>query len=428
MIRLAPTYRDDARFVPAVLVLTLVALLVRAWGIASEPILDDDVMSGISAVSFVERGQVGPTMWHHPHLRDLAVYASMSALGPTKLGLVLPSLLLGALSIPALALLGRRVAGPRAGLVAGALLAVEALHVGMSRQAVQEVYTAAFAIAGALLVLEFDRTRRRSVLLAAGAAFGLGAAAKWSVLGAAAAAIAWLGWREIRGGGARRDVLARAVVVLAALVVLPATVYLLTWTPWFMGGRDLVDWARLHHAMAVEAATHGGFSEAELLLARPAATWFVLPTGDASFIAGPQGPVPYVFVTNPAIWLLVLPAAFAVAWSAWRERRADETFALAAFAGTYLPFVALARPIWLHSALATEPFALLLVAIAATRAAARVSRPRLALAAFLALVTAIAVPLDLLATGRGRESPALRAIAEAFRPPPEMEGGASGSQ
>lgn len=415
---------DDARFQLGLALVTLVAIAVRGWGLASQPLLADDLMSGISAVSFVERGQVGPTMWHHPHLRDLAVYLSTSALGTTKLGLVLPSLVLGVLSVPALALLGRRVAGPAAGIVAAALLSVEALHVGMSREAVQEVYTAGFGIAATLLVLAFDRTRRPSALLAAGFAFGLGAAAKWSVVGVAAVAVGWVGWRELRRGGPRREVAARAALVVAALVVLPATVYLLTWTPWFLAGRDLLDWLGLHHAMALEAATHGGFSDAELLLARPAATWFVLPTGYAGFAAGPGGPVPYVFVTNPAIWLLVLPSAAAVAWSAWRERRAEQALVVAAFAATYLPFVAVARRIWLHSALAAEPFALVLVAVAVTRAAARVTRPRLALAAFLAVVTVIAVPLDLLATGHGWGSPELRGIAERFRPPPELEGAA----
>jgi len=128
-----------------------------------------------------------------------------------------------------------------------------------------------------------------------------------------------------------------------------------------------------------------------------------------------------VFVTNPIVWLLVLPAAALVARAAWRERRAEDALLLALFAATYLPFAAVARPIWLHSALAPEPFALLLVATLVVRVSSRVTRPGLALGAYLAATMAISIPLDLLATGRGWESPALRGIAARFRPPPEME-------
>jgi len=412
---------EAVRFALVALALAAVALLVRGLGLTSEPLLSDDLGCGVSAVNFVERGQIGPTMWQHPRLRDLAVYASMLALGPTKLGFALPSLLLGVLAVPALALLGRRIGGARVGLVAAALLAVDALHVGMSRQAVAEVFTTFFAITGALLALEFDRTRRLAPLFAAGIVFGLGAAAKWSVVGAAFAAAVWLGWRELRQAGGRREVAARTAVLVAALVVVPATVYLLTWTPWFLHGRDLFDFVRLHRAMAAEAATHQGFTRAEVLLPHRAIAWFTVPTGYASFAAGPQGPVPYVFVTNPIVWLLVLPAAALVARAAWRERRAHDALLLALFAATYLPFAAVGRPIWLHSALAPEPFALLLVATLVVRASSRVTRPGLALAAYLVATIAISIPLDLLATGRGWESPALRGIAARFRPPPEME-------
>lgn len=169
------------RFAAGLALVTLLGLALRALALPGQPPLGDDLGAARSAVNYVERGQVGPTMWHHPRLRDLAVHASAAWLGPSKVGVVLPSLTLGTLAILAVGLLGRRLAGERAGLLAAFLLAIDSLAVGYSRQAIQEIYPLAFGAAGVLLALEHDARRRPAWLAAAGVAFGLGLASKWSV-------------------------------------------------------------------------------------------------------------------------------------------------------------------------------------------------------------------------------------------------------
>src|SRR5512138_2538707 len=109
---------DGSRaFLLRLLAVTLVAVALRVAWLPTQPPLGDDALAGASAINFVERAQVGPTMWQHPRLRDLAVYASMELLGSGKAGLVFPSLLLGVLAIPAVGLLGSRLAGDRVGLL-----------------------------------------------------------------------------------------------------------------------------------------------------------------------------------------------------------------------------------------------------------------------------------------------------------------------
>jgi dolichyl-phosphate-mannose-protein mannosyltransferase len=412
------------RFGRALAAVTLAGLILRAWGLAGAPLLSDDRSAGVSAVSFVERGAVGPMMWQHPRLRDLLVYGARATLGDGKLGHVLPSLVLGVLAIPLLGLLGRRLAGARAGLLAAALLAVDAVHVDYSRQAVQDVYTAFFGIAGVLLAVEHALRGKARWLVAAGVAFGLGVASKWSVAFPAAVALGWVALRAVRdpdlAPGLRA---ARVALGVAALVLLPAAIYAATWAPWFLAGRDLRDWFELHRLVTAELTTHAGYNPADLELPHHAALWFVRPVAFADFTFDASGsPVPYVAVTNPLVWLLVLPA---VAGAAARARRAgDERLALVAalFGATYVPFLLTGRPIWVHSALAVLPFALLAVGALADRALAARHRGRRFAVAWLAGAALAAVPLYLLATGYALRIPALHAAAAAYRP--ALESGA----
>ena len=416
-----------ARAFPALLALVaLIALLLRAWGLASEPASADDLGCGASAVSFVEHARIGPVEWHHPHLRDLLVWASVGIAGPTKVGLALASLLLGVVAIPVVGLLGRAVAGTAVGLLAAVLLAIDPIHVGYSRQAVQESYPLLFGALGALLTLRHARDGRPSWLLAAGAAFGLGAASKWSVVFPALAALAWTAARAVRRAETRRDAAARVALAVAALAILPACLYLLTWTPWLVGGRDLADLARLHVAMAREAVGHGGYNAADLALQHRAALWFVEPVAYAGFAIGPRGPIAFVYLTNPLVWLAVLPAAAFAARDSWRGEGGDLAFVLALFAAAYLPFAVASRPIWIHSALGALPFAIILVAALVVRTAERLSWPRAAVAAYLAAAALASAPLYALATGAALESPLLRGIAERYRPAPELERGPAG--
>jgi dolichyl-phosphate-mannose--protein O-mannosyl transferase len=403
--------------------ITLAALALRAWDLPSSPPLADDLAAGASAVNLVERGQVGPTMWQHPRLRDLAIYASTAAAGSTKLGLTLPSLAAGTASVPVVALLAESFAGPAAGLVAAVLVAADSVHLGYSRQAVQEVYTFLLGALGVLLTLAFARSGKLAALALAGVAFGAGAASKWSVAFPAAASFAWLLARELRRATSRGDAASRAALVVAGLGLVGAATYLLTWTPWLLHGRDLVDLARLHVAMTQEATTHAGFNAADLSLPHRAWEWFVMPVAFADFAAGPGGPVAYVFLTNPLVWLLTLPAAALGAREAWRSG-GDGAIGLivASFAATYVPFLLASRPIWVHSALAVLPFAIALVAALVVREAGRTRFPRALTLTYLAATLLAAAPLYALATGDALESDLLRGVAERFRPSAEIEG------
>jgi dolichyl-phosphate-mannose-protein mannosyltransferase len=418
----APVSPRRLPFGAALAAITLVGLVVRAWGLSGQAPLADDWAAAISADRFVEGGEIAPLMWHHPRLRDLLVYASMAAHGRTKLGFVLPSLVAGSLSIPVLGLLGRRIAGPVAGLLAAGLVALDPLHVDYSRQAVHDVYMSLFGAAGVLLAHLYARSGRKLALAAAGVVFGLGLASKWALLAPLAVVATWLLAREaraLRDPTSRHAAAARAAFVVAALGVVPAATYALTWIPWFAHGRDLADWVTLQRAMAAEARQHTGFNPYDLELPHHAVLWFLRPVWFADVAFGPEGPVALVAVTNPIVWLPTLPAVLLLAR---RARRPEDVLVTALFAATWLPFALAGRPIWLHSALAVLPFSLLVVATAATHLAGDGPRGRLRLGLYAGLVLASSAPLLLLATGDASRLAPLQAVVESFRPDARFEG------
>jgi dolichyl-phosphate-mannose--protein O-mannosyl transferase len=313
-------------------------------------------------------------------------------------------------------LLARRLAGPAAGLLAALLVAVDPLHVHYSRQAVHDVYMFLFGAAGVLLALEYAASGRRRALAAAGVAFGLGLASKWAVLAPLVVTAGWLCARALRSRASRRAVSARLALILGALGAVPLAVYLVSWGPWFAHGRDLSDWLALQGAMASEARTHVGFNPVDLGLPHRAVRWFLWPTWFADVAVGPQGPVRLVAVTNPLVWLLVLPSVAVVAWRAFRLRREEDTLLAALFGATWLPFVLASRPIWLHSALAVMPFALAAVASAAVHLAGRAPGARRRLGTYAAVVAICSLPLLALATGFGGATGPMRELAKRFRP------------
>ncbi|HET9555422.1 MAG TPA: glycosyltransferase family 39 protein [Anaeromyxobacteraceae bacterium] len=414
---MTPATEEARRFATRLALLTAVAAGLRLLALPGQPPLADDLSAAVSAVNFLERAQVGPTMWQHPRLRDLLVYVALWACGPSKLGLVLPSLLIGVAGVPVIGLLARRFGGDRAGLLAALLLAIDPLHVDYSRQAVQEVYTTLFGAAGVLTALRFLDGRRAGWAVASGLLFGLGLATKWSVALPLAVTVLWTLWRagsdRSAAAPARR---AQLALLAVSLLLLPAAVYLATWAPWFRGGRSLVDWIDLQRAMATEAAHHAGFNAADSEQPHRAARWFLWPTAYADAAFGPAGPVPIVAISNPLTWLPTLPAAAWLVREARRAGRPDLALLPALVAATWLPFALASRPIWLHSALAVLPFALAAVAVAAARLAAAARDGSRRLLAYALLATLAAAPLVLLAAGLARDVPGLDDVVRSYRP------------
>jgi dolichyl-phosphate-mannose-protein mannosyltransferase len=388
--------------------LVALAWALRAAGIATRPLTSDDLSVLQTARAFTTQGLPEPTMWNHPRLRDLLVSLSLDWFGDGGWGVTFWSVLLATLAVPALFLLLRRLAPDRPAVawLAAALLAIEPFHVHFARQGIQDVYLTFFPIAGLVAALRYRATRGSGWLVLAGLLFGLGLASKWSAIFSLALALALVSldaWRENARPAQRAPPLAFA---FATLLVLPFTVYLLTWWPWFGRGYSFPEWIDFQRAMAFETATHVGYPGTKL----PnfygeqvgAWRWFLAPCwfvdlGLPTVGTGKTGMTWLVGVGNPVTWLLVLPALGYAAWRGWRRRDLAGALLAALFLVNYLPFLSPSRPIFSNSAVVVIPYALALVGYAAASAW---ERRRALVAGWLGLAAVTAALLWLASTGR----------------------------
>ncbi|HET8538404.1 MAG TPA: phospholipid carrier-dependent glycosyltransferase [Anaeromyxobacter sp.] len=385
----------------AILALTGLALLLRTLGLAAQPLVGDDVWVRETARNFAAFGWPDPTMWNHPRLRDLLVHASLGVLGDGAWGIRAWSVLLGTLSVPAIAVLVRCAGGSAAAaLVAALLVATDPLHLDFSRQGINDVYLAFFPVAAVTALLVHRERRHPGWLVLAGLLLGLGLASKWNAVFPVGVAAAVVLVQALRGSASRRERAAELALFLSCLVLLPLAVYVLTYWPWLGRGHDLAELLRFHGAMAFETSTHTGYPGTKQVgfpgEVVGAWRWFVQPSWFVDYVPPPRAaavPARGFFlsgVANPLAWLATLPAA---AWAAarWiRERDRVAGWLLLLFLAAYLPFVLVPRPIWTNSALAVVPYSSALVAWTAVRLHERCRHPvriwlavTLVLAAFL---------------------------------------------
>ncbi|MBN1680527.1 MAG: glycosyltransferase family 39 protein [Anaerolineae bacterium] len=78
-------------------------------------------------------------IWHHPLLYHTGISLAIEAVGQTTTAARLPSAILGALTVPAVYLMGRRMVDRRIGIVAAIFMAAYPLHVHFSRTGINQV-------------------------------------------------------------------------------------------------------------------------------------------------------------------------------------------------------------------------------------------------------------------------------------------------
>ncbi|HKA90119.1 MAG TPA: glycosyltransferase family 39 protein [Haliangiales bacterium] len=313
--------------------------------------------------------RLGDTIMHQrPPLYPWLLALSTGLLGETAFALRLPSVLAGGAAAAFTCLLGERLWGRRAGIVAGLLFATLALAYLYGRAVVSDMTLTAFVVASIYLAA----TRR---WLGAGLALGAALLVK-QVVGllplVAPVALAWG-----REGPRRRDVL-----VLAAAAAL-------IWAPW-------------HVAMTVldGRAFWAGYLGTNVL--RRAGESLIAPTGPGYYLEilwRHEGPL---------VLLAAAGLAFAAA-RAWR-RRAGDALVLLWLVGVVGAFTLASSRIEYYLLPAYPALALAMVRPLA------LLRPALAAAAGAALVAASAVAHLPQRIGDTDRSPEIRALAGAAAP------------
>jgi len=346
--------------------------------------------------------------WVHPPLGKWQIAMGIKAFGMDPFGWRVTSALAGTLVVTLTAVIAQLLFGkPVWTFVAGLLIGVEHLNVVMSRTALLDVHLEFWVMVGFLCVL-LDRRwlggRQapdpepdlledpppptpvfsplwRPWRFAAGAAFGLATAVKWSGAMALIAAIViayiWESSRRHRGDRSWSAAIGRAFAresfgVVLAFIILPLAVYMVTWIPWFhhfgWSWKDWwenftatinfhahgLNWTALDPKTGLQTPTHPYYAR----------QWkWIFDLRPTSFYVKDIGPdiEQVLAIGHPLIFwasLLALPY-LGVAWRRLRDWRAG--FILVAFLGQYLPWFAVSRPTFFFYALPLTPFMVLAV-------------------------------------------------------------------
>lgn len=407
------------------MLLTLFALFLNAFQLSSQPVSEDDYYVALSAINFMESGQLGPTMWNHPCLRNTLVYCSLLAFGSGVLGVKGVSLLFGTLCTPLIGLVTQRIfKDNRIALIAAFLWACDALVIDFSRQGINDIYLAFFPLTAIYLFFRFRESGSQGWLLGSGVFFGLGLASKWSALfPLLVTSVLLIVVMHKNTEGTIRVRFARYVHAAVMLMLVPALVYLLTFLPWFGRGYSLSEWPALQRSMFLETSQHVGYKP------KPwddrdnrAYKWFIMPSvfvdpfmnmdkagGDEREAPSFENAITVVLgYANPLVWLLVLPAVLFVIRCGIRERDEGSRYLAGLFLMSYLPLVLSPRPIWMNTALSVLPYAIIAVAYFIWSLSGRFNKRNLVISVYLALVMIVASPLYLLAIGKGTRIPILK--------------------
>lgn len=207
--------------------------------------------------------QHDPSMIVHPEVGKYLIGLGELAFGFNPFGWRIAAAIVGSLMVAVMVRLGRRLTGSNLlGGVAGTILCLDGLQLVLSRLGLLDIFQAFFMLA-AISCLVADRDWGRSRLtelgssswgprllwrpwrLAAGVMFGLSVATKWSTI-YPIAAFGLLVWAWDTGArrrlGVRRAWWRAAVVdelpAVAYLVLLPALIYVLSWTGWMIHAAD----------------------------------------------------------------------------------------------------------------------------------------------------------------------------------------------
>ena len=405
-------------------VLALVILfgaVLRLWGLAGQPPSIDDYSVAVTAGNYLETGQLGPTMWNHPALRSLIAQGSINLFGRGVVAVKGFNVLIGILSIPLAWTVGRRLLrSDLLGLVAAFLLAVDTLHIDFSRQAINDGYLTFFPLLAIWCVFRSHEKESLGWLVAAGCAFGFGLASKWSVVVPLAVTVGGLGWLAVQSAAPLTVRLSRLLTLAGVLVILPLTIYLATFAPWFQRGYGIEEWLLLQRSMYRETKLHTGYKET-IQGQHRAGEWFIRPVNfrDIYFVPplesvrGQGEPsleenvVILLAIANPLVWLLTIPATLYTGVQAWRRRDRRLWYLLGCFSLSYLPLAVTSRPIWFNTGLAVAPFVMFLVAFAVLDPWPNARLRQRAAVVYLGVVTVVALVLYPLVIGKGFSVPVL---------------------
>jgi dolichyl-phosphate-mannose--protein O-mannosyl transferase len=395
-----------------ILLITLILRLPLLTTVAT-PLFDESFY--LPAARAFLAGQPDPN-FDQPPLAKCLIAGSIALFGDGPLGWRLPSLIAGVASVALLYMIALRLTkSTKTATIAALLLALDPLHIVLSRVGMLDIFMFAFALAGLYVLLGIgpakghDYPKKRWLL--PGALFGLAIACKWPAAFMLAGAIAFI-------FVSARPPRNRLVLPIVLLLATAAIAYSMTYLPLMLksGPQAFVDlqFSNINHHLSMSADRQASPPLAWLLGMKP--VWFgwnkpgfpvpdwllfipnALHTGAAFAVIALANP----FIWWPAEIVLLL---LAVRWlqSRFTRRKVTarmrlsnaEKFALTWFIATWLPWLLSPRAqTFLYYMLPVLPALFIALAAFVQRNPRRWAVPVLITAAVLSL--ALLYPLTIL--------------------------------
>jgi mannosyltransferase len=156
----------ETRWRAAILSLTVVGCVLRFAAIDAHSFWYDEAVTAALVTAPYSDLFSGSSMDNgNPPLYLIMAHAWSSLFGRSEVGLRSLSAILGALAVPLLAGLGRGLLGARAGLIAGALLAISPMALELSNEARTYSLLLFLAVANTSLFVAWCKSRRRATLV-----------------------------------------------------------------------------------------------------------------------------------------------------------------------------------------------------------------------------------------------------------------------
>ena len=176
--------------------------------------------------------------WLHPPLAKLIQAGSIKIFGDVPLGWRLPSLIFGTAIIPATFVLAYILFGPITAVFASSVIAFENLTFVMSRITMNDVFLVFFVLLSFIFASLYVKERKLGLLLLTSFFLGLALTSKWTSIYAILVIFGYIFWFDIRKNEFNLKTL--------FLLVLPAFIYLLSYSQFWLQGHSIRQFIDLH--------------------------------------------------------------------------------------------------------------------------------------------------------------------------------------
>ncbi len=300
--------------------------------------------------------------WHHPPGRYFFLYLSSLFFGDKTFAYRLHSVIFAAGSILIIYLLAKMFLSDRFALLASLFLALDPLHNAFSRLAFEESQLTFFTLLSLYLCFKIAIDKKPALLLPLGIVMGISAATKWGFLPVYLFILCFLSFTFLKEWKNEENSLLVATI-LTCLVILPLTVYLLSFLPWMKRGYTLIDWLNFQLKMAQSVSSVTITDYGDLIgVSSTAWLWFIRPMFFAYLFQVQNNLIQSVAgFTNPFLWLAFWPAT---AFLLWVPEVKKIKSLLGAFIVFVLPLLVVSRPVFLYTATPIAAFVSLVIAAA----------------------------------------------------------------